>query len=76
MLNFNEVNAAKAYDIYRKTEDCELEKIASVAGRDTTSFVDIGVEDAETYRYSVRSVNGKYYSAFDSKGVSCRYDEV
>ena len=76
VLNFNEVNAAKAYDIYRKTDDCEWEKISSVAGRDTTSFVDIGVEDAETYRYSVRSVNGKYYSAFDSKGVSCRYDEV
>lgn len=76
VLNFNEVDAAKAYDIYRKTDDCEWEKISSVAGRDTTSFIDISVEDAETYHYSVRTVNGKYYSAFNSKGVSCRYNEV
>ncbi len=76
VLTFKDVDGAKGYYIYRKTADSDWERISKVTGGDTTSFVDIDVEDGVTYQYSVRSYNGKYYSAFNSNGVSCKYNKI
>ena len=75
VLNFNKVDAAEAYEIYRKTLDGEWEKISSVVGADATSFIDLDVEDGATYSYSVKALNGKYSSYFNKTGVECEYIE-
>lgn len=75
VLNFNKIDAAKTYEIYRKTLDGEWEKISSVIGSDMTSFVDLDVEDGQTYIYSVKALNGKYSSYFNKNGVECAYIE-
>ena len=75
VLNFNKVDAAEAYEIYRKTLDGGWEKISSVIGADATSFIDLDVEDGETYIYSVKALNGKYSSYFNKNGVEIQYAE-
>lgn len=73
VLNFNKIDAAKAYDIYRKTLDGEWEKISTITGSNITTFVDLAVEDGETYIYSVKALNGKYSSYFNKNGVEFQY---
>ncbi len=75
ILNFNKIDAAKTYDIYRKTLEGEWVKISSVVGADTTSFVDLDVKNGGTYLYSVKALNGKYSSAFNNDGVQFEYTE-
>ncbi len=75
-LKFNKIEAAKAYEIYRKSLDGEWEKIASVMGKDNTNFVDLDVTDGETYSYSVKALNGKFESAFDKNGIECEYTPI
>ena len=75
VLNFNKVDAAEAYEIYRKNLNGEWEKISSVIGADATSFIDLDVEDGETYSYSVKALNGKYSSYFNKNGVEIQYAE-
>ncbi len=75
IINFNKVNAAKSYDIYRKSLSGEWMKISSVVGNDTTTFVDMDVEDGETYIYSVKASNGKYSSYFNKNGVKFIYTD-
>ena len=75
ILNFKKVDAAEAYEIYRKTLDGGWEKISSVIGADATSFIDLDVEDGETYIYSVKALNGKYSSYFNKNGVEIQYSE-
>ena len=75
VINFNKIEAAKTYDIYRKTLDGEWEKISSVVGSDTTSFIDLDVENGQTYSYSVKALNGKYSSYFNKTGVKFEYNE-
>ncbi len=75
VLNFNKIDAAETYEIYRKTLDGEWEKISSIAGADTTSFIDLDVENGERYLYSVKALNGKYSSYFNKNGVECEYAE-
>lgn len=75
ILNFNKINAAETYEIYRKTIDGEWEKLSSVIGADTTSFIDLDVEDGQTYSYSVKALNGEYSSYFNKTGVKFQYTE-
>ena len=75
LINFNKIDAAKAYEIYRKTVEGDWEKISSLVGSNSTSFIDLDVADGEVYQYSVLALNGKYTSAFDKNGVECEYVE-
>ena len=75
VINFDKIDAAKTYAIYRKTPKTEWKKISSVAGDNVTSFVDLDVEAGETYIYSVRALNGKYSSYLNKSGVKFRYTE-
>lgn len=73
VVNFNVVDSASKYEIYRKADGGDWEKISIVTGQASTGFVDLNVEDSEMYRYSVKAINGKYSSGFDEKGVVCEY---
>ena len=75
VLNFNKVDAAQSYDIYRKTLEGEWEKISSVVGADATSFIDLDVADGETYIYSIKALSGEYSSYFNKNGVEFQYSE-
>ncbi len=75
VINFDKIKAAKSYEIYRKTNDGEWTKLSSLVGADATSFIDLDVENAETYSYSVKALNGKYSSYFNKNGVKCEYFE-
>ena len=75
LINFNKIEAAKTYEIYRKTADGDWKKLSSLVGAEATSFVDLDVEHGEAYAYSVKALNGKYSSYFNKKGVKCEYIE-
>lgn len=75
LINFNKIEAAKTYEIYRKTVDGDWKKLSSLVGAEATSFVDLDVEHGEAYAYSVKALNGKYSSYFNKKGVKCEYIE-
>ncbi len=75
ILNFNKIDGAEVYDIYRKTLDGEWEKISTVVGADMTSFIDLDVIDGETYIYSIKALNGDYSSYFNKDGVEFQYTE-
>lgn len=73
VVNFNKIKAAKTYEIYRKTTDGKWSKLSTLVGANTTTFIDLDVENGETYSYCVKAVNGKYSSYFNEKGVKCEY---
>ena len=75
VINFSKIKAAKTYEIYRKNLNGEWAKISSLVGANSTSFVDLDVENGETYLYSVKALNGKYSSYFNNKGVQFKYIE-
>lgn len=75
VINFNEIKAAKGYEIYRKSAEGKWEKLSSLVGKNATTFVDLDVVDGEEYIYSVKAINGKYSSYFNSNGVKCEYLE-
>lgn len=75
VINFSKIDAAKTYDIYRKTLGGEWEKLSSVVADNATSFTDLDVTDGETYIYSVRASNGKYSSYLNKSGVEFIYTE-
>lgn len=75
LINFNKIEAAKTYEIYRKAADGEWKKLSSLVGAEATSFIDLDVENGEAYAYSVKALNGKYSSYFNKKGVECEYIE-
>ena len=75
VLNFGKIEGAQSYDVYRKTLEGEWEKLSSIIGSDSTSFIDLDVEDGETYLYSVKALNGEYTSYFNKTGVQFQYSE-
>lgn len=75
VISFNKIKGAKTYEIYRKTADGEWTKLSTIVGANATSFIDLDVENGETYSYCVKAVNGKYSSYFNEKGVKCQYIE-
>jgi len=63
---------AEGYAVYRKTgEGGSWKRIASVSGRDKTSYLDQSVKDknGQTYYYTVRGVIGSKKSAFEKNGL-------
>ncbi len=75
VVKFNKIKAAKGYEIYRKSANGIWEKITKLTGKNTTSFVDKNVVDGSEYIYSVKAINGKYASCFNSNGIKCEYIE-
>lgn len=67
-LNFSAVNGAKNYYIYRKTSGSSWKKIATVSGN-KTYYLDKSAVKGTKYAYTVRAVNGKYSSYYNTKGL-------
>lgn len=67
-LNYGAVKGAKNYYIYRKTSNSSWKKIATVSGN-KTYYLDKSVVKGTKYAYTVRAVNGKYLSYYNTKGL-------
>lgn len=67
-LNYGAVKGAKNYYIYRKTSGGSWKKIATVAGN-KTYYLDKSAVKGTKYAYTVRAVNGKYLSYYNTKGL-------
>ncbi len=72
-LNFPKIDGASSYIIYRKNDSGEWKQLSVVSGGNSTSFVDLDVENGGSYCYTVKAVNGKYTSSYNSKGITCQY---
>lgn len=73
VIAFPKIDGAKSYLIYRKNGAGNWKRLSNIADGDITSFVDLGVEERKSYCYTVKAVNGKYVSSYNSKGVTCQY---
>ncbi len=71
-LKWNSVGSASGYYIYRKTGNGSWKRIATVKGRTNVTYVDKSARRGVTYRYTVRAYNGKYTSAYNSTGKTCK----
>ncbi|MBE6748157.1 MAG: hypothetical protein E7557_02895 [Ruminococcaceae bacterium] len=71
-VSYNSVSGAKGYNIYRKTGKGSWVKIATVNGNSKTTYLDKTAKKNTTYTYTVRAVNGKYISYYNTKGVSVK----
>lgn len=71
------VSGAKSYDIYRKggsLSNSEWKKIATVNGKNTTTYVDKTATRTDwAYSYSVRAVNGSSKSVYNTDGVDFNF---
>ena len=68
-LNYSAVTGAKEYYIYRKTAGASWKKIA-VVSNGNTYYLDKSAVKGTKYTYTVRAVNGKYLSYYDTKGLT------
>lgn len=67
-VDFDGVSGAREYYIYRKTAGVSWKKIATVSGG-KTYYLDKSAVKGTKYAYTVRAVNGKYLSYYDTKGL-------
>lgn len=71
-LTYGKVAGATDYYIYRKTGKGSWKKIATVSGNNQTSYLDKTAKKGVTYTYTVRAVNGKYKSYYNTKGLTIK----
>lgn len=71
-INYQQVEGATGYRIYRKTADTSWVAIANVNGNDNVSFIDNTIEENVEYTYTVRAFSGSYFSYYDTKGITCK----
>lgn len=62
---------ADSYKLYRKAADeTSWTRIATIKGKNKTSYTDKNVKDGVTYTYTLITVRGKYQSTYNSAGKS------
>ncbi|MGN1316722.1 MAG: leucine-rich repeat protein [Acutalibacteraceae bacterium] len=69
------VEGAEYYEIYRKTDNGDFEKIAEVGCDEDTVFCDATVENGKTYTYCVVSVKGNVKSSSE-KSVDIEFIKI
>lgn len=70
-LKWSSVKNAKSYVVMRKTGNSnKWVQIATVTG---TAYTDKTVSNGKTYKYTVKAVNGKNASGYNSAGLSIKY---
>jgi len=72
IVTYGKVTGASGYYVYRKTGNGSWVKIATVGGNKKTSYIDKTAQKGKTYTYTVRAVNGKYISSYNSKGLKVK----
>ena len=71
-VTYGKVTGATGYVVYRKTGKGNWSKIATVTGKNKTTYLDKTAKKGVTYIYTVRAVNGKYISSYNSKGITIK----
>ena len=71
-VTYGKVTGATGYLVYRKTGNGKWTKIATVTGNNKTTYLDKTAKKGVTYTYTVRAVNGKYISSYNSKGITIK----
>lgn len=62
---------ADSYKLYRKAEgESSWTRIATLKGKNSTSYTDKNIKNGETYTYTLITVRGKYQSTYNSAGKS------
>lgn len=65
-LFWNSVEGIDGYEIYRKIDDKDYEKIAEIGVNEDTVYSDLNVENGQTYTYAVVSAKGNIRSSFEN----------
>ena len=71
ILTYKSNSNADSYRIYRKTLYTGWSLIETVSGAENTVYTDKNIIDGTQYIYTVRAVNGKNVSYYDTNGISC-----
>ncbi|MBQ6935039.1 MAG: hypothetical protein IJN49_00695 [Clostridia bacterium] len=71
-VSYSKITGATGYAVYRKTGNGNWSKIATVTGNSKTSYLDKTAKKNVTYTYTVRAVNGKYMSSYNTKGITVK----
>lgn len=71
ILEFKQNENADSYRIYRKTLYTGWTLLEIVAGTENTTYTDSNVIEGTEYIYTVRAVNGKSVSYYNTTGISC-----
>ena len=71
ILEFKQNENADSYRIYRKTLYTGWTLLEIVTGTENTTYTDSNVIEGTEYIYTVRAVNGKSVSYYNTTGISC-----
>ena len=71
-VTYGKVAGATDYVVYRKTGNGKWTKIETVTEKNKTTYLDKTAKKGVTYTYTVRAVNGKYISSYNSKGITIK----
>lgn len=71
-LFWEEIDGIDGYEIYRKIDDHDYEKIAEIGVGEETVYSDINVDNGQTYTYAVVSVKGNMRSSYE-KSVTIEF---
>lgn len=72
VLNYQQVQGADGYRIYRKTADTSWAKLEDVSGNDYVTYTDTTAEENVEYSYTVRAFSGKAFSYYNTNGITCK----
>ncbi len=74
-VTWTKVSSADSYKVYRKINSAdEWTQIATVKGGSKVSYLDkVTKKSGDTYKYTVRAVDGKNTSYYDKNGISNMY---
>lgn len=70
LINWDEVNGAEGYAVYRKTINDGFKRITTITEGNTVSYVDSELTSGVTYFYTVRAIYGDEMSSYNGAGVS------
>lgn len=68
-VTYGKVSGATSYNVYRKVGSGSWKLMGTTKN---AYYTDKNVKNGTTYKYTVRAVNGKTLSSFNSKGVSVK----
>ena len=71
-FSYSKITGATGYAIYRKTGKGKWVKLTTVSGNNKTTYLDKTAEKGVTYTYTVKAVNGKYLSCYNTTGLKIK----
>lgn len=72
VFNWEAVEGAKGYNVYRKTGNSSWALIGKVNTAKSTAYLDKSAKKGVTYTYTVRARNNTSLSSYNTKGISCK----